>query len=65
MNLLNTWNFCERLPGGQLKRSLTRQAGRPDYWQAGKSAAAIDGLASAADIVQELARSQPPAEQQP
>jgi len=40
----------------QLKRSLMRNADEGDYWQAGKSAGAIDSLASAADIVHELAR---------
>jgi len=44
----------------QLKRSLLEDAGTKEYRQAGKSAAAIDSLASAADIVNEMASRLPP-----
>lgn len=40
----------------QLKRSLMKEDASGDYWQAGKSAGAIHGLASAADIVAEFSR---------
>jgi len=43
----------------QLKRSLLDDSGTHEYWQAGKSAAAIKELASAGDIVHAFARRLP------
>jgi nitronate monooxygenase len=39
----------------QLKRALLNEAGRNDYWQAGKSVASIHAIRPAAEIVEELA----------